>query len=161
MVARRARRKPGENRERLIEAGLIEFGLYGFHGASTAAIARRADVPQPHVYASFRTKLDLFIVCFGRAASRLSGVPSSLDIAVVQRFLFQAYAAAATPQVSQSLGTELLELRNALGESFGAVLAGGADFTAQQGLRRVQEPKLGLAHPRVEADHPAQATYDV
>ncbi|MFD5600714.1 TetR/AcrR family transcriptional regulator [Leucobacter sp. NPDC058333] len=64
MTERRARRKPGENRERLIEAGLIEFGLFGFHGASTARIAARAGVPQPHVYAHFATKQDLFLaVC--------------------------------------------------------------------------------------------------
>ena len=64
MTERRARRKPGENRERLIEAGLIEFGLFGFHGASTARIAARAGVPQPHVYAHFATKQELFLaVC--------------------------------------------------------------------------------------------------
>lgn len=60
MNARRARRRPGENRERLIEAGLIEFGLFGFHGAATASIAARAGVPQPHVYANFSNKHELF-----------------------------------------------------------------------------------------------------
>ncbi|WP_053352998.1 TetR/AcrR family transcriptional regulator [Leucobacter musarum] len=78
MTERRARRKPGENRQRLREAGLIEFGLFGFQGASTAGIAARADVPQPHVYASFATKQALFLECCTLASQILTGlvVPS-------------------------------------------------------------------------------------
>jgi len=70
VTGRRPRRRPGENRERLVEAGLIEFGLFGYHGASTAAIAARADVPQPHVYASFETKRELFLACLDAACAR-------------------------------------------------------------------------------------------
>lgn len=72
---RRPRRKPGENRERLLEAGLIEFGLFGYHGASTSAIAARAGVPQPHVYASFATKRELFLACCVRTLSDPSPRP--------------------------------------------------------------------------------------
>lgn len=68
----RSRRRPGENRERLIEAGLIEFGLFGYHGASTAGIAARAEVPQPHVYASFPSKRALFLAVVRRVAERLA-----------------------------------------------------------------------------------------
>lgn len=68
----RPRRRPGENRERLIEAGLIEFGLFGYHGASTAGIAARAEVPQPHVYASFPSKGALFLAVVRRVAERLA-----------------------------------------------------------------------------------------
>ncbi|GAA1792490.1 TetR/AcrR family transcriptional regulator [Leucobacter iarius] len=73
----RPRRRPGENRERLIEAGLIEFGLFGYHGASTAGIAARAEVPQPHVYASFPSKGELFLAVVRRVAERLAG-PTAL-----------------------------------------------------------------------------------
>ncbi|UOQ58464.1 TetR/AcrR family transcriptional regulator [Leucobacter allii] len=72
MVGHRPRRKPGENRQRLVEAGLVEFGLFGYHGASTAGIAARADVPQPHVYASFATKHELFLACVAAAAEELA-----------------------------------------------------------------------------------------
>ncbi|UOR03046.1 TetR/AcrR family transcriptional regulator [Leucobacter allii] len=72
MVGHRPRRKPGENRQRLVEAGLVEFGLFGYHGASTAGIAARADVPQPHVYASFATKHELFLACVAAAAEELT-----------------------------------------------------------------------------------------
>lgn len=74
MPERRARRRPGQNRERLLEAGLIEFGLFGYHGAVTAAIAQRADVPQPHVYANFTGKQELFLACLAVASERLHAV---------------------------------------------------------------------------------------
>ena len=63
---RRQRRRQGENRERLITAGIAEFGSLGFFGASTSSIAKRAEVSQPHVYSNFNTKLDLFLACAER-----------------------------------------------------------------------------------------------
>lgn len=101
LVSRRVRRRPGENRARLIEAGLLVFGRQGFHGASTSAIAELADVPQPHVYASFSTKQALFVECGNEAARRLaardlSGVTSqSLDaeLRLLGAFLLQCLAA--------------------------------------------------------------------
>ena len=67
----RPRRRPGENRSRLLEAGLIEFGWRGFRGAATATIAEIAGVPQPHVYANFSSKGALFLACAERARERL------------------------------------------------------------------------------------------
>lgn len=63
---RRQRRRQGENRERLITAGIAEFGSFGYFGASTNAIAKRAEVSQPHVYSNFNTKLELFQACAER-----------------------------------------------------------------------------------------------
>jgi AcrR family transcriptional regulator len=74
--SRRPRRRPGENRERLILSGLHCFGIYGFHAASTAEIARLAGVPQPHVYANFTTKQTLFLACVERACRLLTEVPA-------------------------------------------------------------------------------------
>lgn len=64
--APRRRRRPGENRERLIQAGIEAFGWLGYHGASTASIGRQAEVPQPHIYANFTTKQALFLACVSR-----------------------------------------------------------------------------------------------
>lgn len=61
LTTRRGRRRPGENRAALLQAAVYEFGRRGYHGASTASIAARADVPQPHVYVHFQTKGELFI----------------------------------------------------------------------------------------------------
>lgn len=64
---RRQRRPQGENRERLIRAGMQEFSRRGYRGASTTVIAQAAEVPQPHVYANFSTKQQLFVSCLERA----------------------------------------------------------------------------------------------
>ncbi|GAA2181837.1 hypothetical protein GCM10009847_25030 [Leucobacter tardus] len=133
---RRPRRKPGENRERLLEAGLIEFGLFGYHGASTAAIAARAEVPQPHVYASFATKQELFVACCARALTAPSDreVPSTdmprrfpAPARVRSRFLLQAFAAARNPQLSDAL-TPLLRtyLAQSQSDDFAEDLTRGA-----------------------------------
>jgi len=72
----RARRKPGENRERLILAGIRQFALYGYHGTSTSAIGAAADVPQPHIYANFSTKHALFVACVERVCHLLQSAAS-------------------------------------------------------------------------------------
>ncbi|MFC6233624.1 TetR/AcrR family transcriptional regulator [Leucobacter soli] len=93
-AARRPRRRPGENRERLLQAGIVEFGTRGYRGASTVAIAASAGVPQPHVYASFRTKRELFLACVERALTPLiransgdpdqaAGAHAAFDLAAV------------------------------------------------------------------------------
>lgn len=131
MNQRRARRKPGENRERLIEAGLTEFGLFGFHGASTAAIAARAGVPQPHVYANFPNKHALFVETCAAAAhivrthpddsaatDQLRGSePSTSEDArtSAQRAVLQAISAVAIPELRDDLLSLLVPLRNGLG----------------------------------------------
>ena len=126
MTERRARRRPGENRKRLLEAGLIEFGLFGFHGASTAGIAARADVPQPHVYASFATKQELFLACVDRLREELLGEVPDVRRGALSRLLYQAVAACRDPGMRDVLILGLVELRESLGESrFEALLAAG------------------------------------
>ncbi|MBK0419087.1 TetR/AcrR family transcriptional regulator [Leucobacter sp. CSA1] len=127
MPERRPRRRPGENRERLLEAGLIEFGLFGYHGASTASIAARADVPQPHVYASFRAKRDLFVACFQasrEAALERHGVDLSLH---QRRVIYQAVAALGDPALHDALAEDLHELRAVAGPRFDALLLEAAE----------------------------------
>lgn len=113
MTERRSRRRPGENREYLREAGLIEFGLSGYHGTATARIAARAGVPQPHVYASFKTKQELFLACVEASAGRLSdSVGDERDEALI----LQAVAAAQDPELAPALRALLSDLRTRLGE---------------------------------------------
>ncbi|MEJ6489260.1 TetR/AcrR family transcriptional regulator [Leucobacter sp. USCH14] len=143
MTGRRARRRPGENRERLLEAGLCEFGLFGFHGASTAAIAARAGVPQPHVYANFSNKQELFLeVCAAAVqivlSARLAAGPVELSrvrsgaleglAADAQRTLLQALAAVCSPQLAADLLPLLAGFRDAYGDS---------DFAATYGASGV------------------------
>ncbi|MGW9021798.1 TetR family transcriptional regulator [Leucobacter chromiiresistens] len=145
MSARRARRRPGENRERLIEAGLTEFGLFGFHGASTAAIAARADVPQPHVYANFANKQALFLeTCAAATRIVIAGdAPGSGELPTdracehsregaeallvdAERTVLQALAVVCAPQLTGDLLPLLVGFRDAYGESDFAEAYGAA-----------------------------------
>lgn len=129
LTERRPRRKPGENRARLLKAGLVEFGLFGYHGASTASIAARADVPQPHVYTSFRTKQELFLACLVEAVGQLVEGSSAtaveshsrvqepmLESAALYALIYQAVAVAQDEAMRESIVSQIIALREALGE---------------------------------------------
>lgn len=58
--AKRKRRSPEEVRDRVIEAAGVEFEQHGYSGATTAAIARRAEVTEAQIFRCFTSKADLF-----------------------------------------------------------------------------------------------------
>lgn len=94
----------------------MEFGLFGYHGASTGSIAARADVPQPHLYASFATKQALFLACFDRLTDSLLQAEQERPSEDILRFLHQAVAAAAAQGLGEVVRPRLLELRSRAGE---------------------------------------------
>src|SRR3954453_5701175 len=55
------RHSSDERREHVIDAAVSEFARHGYHGASTGAIAKRAGISQPYIYALFPNKRDLFL----------------------------------------------------------------------------------------------------
>src|SRR5262245_60666149 len=55
-----------ERREEVLEAARTEFAVYGLHGASTDAIARRAGISQPYLFRLYGTKKELFLACVRR-----------------------------------------------------------------------------------------------
>lgn len=114
--ARRPRRKPGENRASLIQAGTIEFGLYGYAAAQTSAIAVRAGVSQPNVYANFSSKDELFLACLDSVveAVRAEGEPILDDLQA--RLVFQAVAASHHPVLGPRLQPILEALVQRLGQ---------------------------------------------
>lgn len=59
-VARRKRRSPEEIMDRLITAAAEEFKRSGFAGATTATIARNAEVTEAQLFRYFGSKTDLF-----------------------------------------------------------------------------------------------------
>ena len=129
---RRPRRRQGENRERLLDAGIIEFASKGYYGSSTAAIATRADVPQPHVYANFRTKQELFLACAARVHDSVidPGIAgkshSSSQDEQIARFVYQLVALLEDPSLGQQVRKIAHYLRGALGEQrFDALLLRG------------------------------------
>lgn len=57
---RRKRRSTQEIIDRIIDAAFLEFGEHGYSSATTAAIARRADVAEALIFTHFGTKPNLF-----------------------------------------------------------------------------------------------------
>ncbi len=61
-------------RGRLIEAALSEFAAHGFDGASTRAIARRAEAHQPQINYHFESKDELWRACLEQLMGELDAV---------------------------------------------------------------------------------------
>ena len=68
-----ARSSSEERRAQLIDAAVKEFAANGFHATSTTAIAKRAGISQPYVYALFPSKRDLFLAANERVVERIRG----------------------------------------------------------------------------------------
>jgi AcrR family transcriptional regulator len=49
-----------ERRESVIRAAIAEFAITGYHGTTTAAIARRVGVTQPYLFRLFPDKKAIF-----------------------------------------------------------------------------------------------------
>lgn len=60
-----------ERREQVLEAATHEFARRGYHAASTAAIAERAGISQPYIYALFPNKQALFLAAHARMITHL------------------------------------------------------------------------------------------
>jgi AcrR family transcriptional regulator len=67
----RERSTAEERREAVIDAAMAEFGEHGYHATSTAAIAKRAGISQPYIYALFPDKQSLFLACYRRGCERI------------------------------------------------------------------------------------------
>ena len=60
-----------ERRAQLVAAAVTEFAANGFHATSTTAIAKRAGISQPYVYALFPSKRDLFLAANAEVKNRI------------------------------------------------------------------------------------------
>jgi AcrR family transcriptional regulator len=62
-----------ERRAELIAAAVTEFAANGFAATSTTAIAKRAGISQPYVYALFPNKHELFLAANAEVKARIRG----------------------------------------------------------------------------------------
>ncbi|MHC1558205.1 TetR/AcrR family transcriptional regulator [Actinomycetospora sp. C-140] len=67
----RRRLAPEVRRQQVLDAAVAVFSEEGFHGASMDAVAARAGVSKPLVYAHGGSKEELFAACLHREAERL------------------------------------------------------------------------------------------
>lgn len=65
------RQSAEERREQVLESAAHEFAQRGYHAASTAAIAERAGISQPYIYALFPNKKELFLAAHARTIANL------------------------------------------------------------------------------------------
>jgi AcrR family transcriptional regulator len=66
-----ARRTADERRRHVLEAAIAEIAAQGYHAASTTAIARRAGISQPYIYALFSDKRELFRAVHDRVVGEI------------------------------------------------------------------------------------------
>ena len=131
-----------ERREQLIDAAVKEFAATGFHATSTTAIAKRAGISQPYVYALFPNKHELFLAAnaevkerirgaFAEAARGLDSTEDRLHamgqayIKLVENreeimFQHQANAAAGDPALREPIRREFMRLFDDVGRLSGA-----------------------------------------
>ncbi len=69
--SREPRASSDERREQVIDAAVKEFAAQGFHATSTGAIAKRAGISQPYIYALFPNKRELFLAAHRRVVARI------------------------------------------------------------------------------------------
>jgi AcrR family transcriptional regulator len=137
-----ARSTSEQRREQLIAAAVREFAERGFHATSTTAIAKRAGISQPYVYALFPNKHELFLAAnaeiaerirgaFAEAARGLEGPEERLDamgkaylelLANREEIMFQhqANAAAGDPSLREPVRREFMRLFDDIGRLSGA-----------------------------------------
>jgi len=65
------RQTADERRETVLRAAAVEFAELGYQAASTAAIAKRAGISQPYIYALFPNKQELFFAVYDRTLGRI------------------------------------------------------------------------------------------
>jgi len=127
-----ARASSEERREQVIGAAVKEFAAHGFHATSTGAIAKRAGISQPYIYALFPNKHELFLAVHGHVvdhirrvfteAARGQATPEARLLAMGQAYMellgnrdeilfqMQSHAAAGDPALREPVRKEFMRL---------------------------------------------------
>jgi TetR/AcrR family transcriptional regulator len=66
---------------KILDAAEFVFGHFGFRGATTALIAKKADIAKPHIYYYFEDKEDLYRAILERAMNKWAREMETLDTA--------------------------------------------------------------------------------
>jgi AcrR family transcriptional regulator len=131
-----------ERRSQLVAAAVTEFAANGFHATSTTAIAKRAGISQPYVYALFPNKRELFLAANAEVKNRIRGAfaeaarglatPEERLHAMAQAYIellgnreeimfqHQANAAAGDPELREPVRREFMTLFDDVGRLSGA-----------------------------------------
>jgi AcrR family transcriptional regulator len=158
-----------ERREQVIAAAVKEFAAHGFHATSTSAIAKRAGISQPYIYALFPNKRELFLAADRHVVDRIrrTFLEAARGHAAPQerleamgkaygdlledrdeiRFQMQAHATAGEPELGEAIRREFLELWEDVRRISGASDAEVSSFMAMGMLLNVAASlELPLEH---------------
>jgi AcrR family transcriptional regulator len=153
------RQSAEDRREEVLRAATHEFAEHGYQAASTAAIAKRAGISQPYIYALFPNKRDLFLAVhdlviegirrtFERAArgaatpqEALGRMGDAYPELISDRFgllcQLQSYAAAGEPEIRGRVAAAFRSLHHDVGVWSGASAKELAEFFAAGMLANV------------------------
>jgi AcrR family transcriptional regulator len=149
----RQRSTAEERRDAVIEAAIDEFGEHGYHAGSTGAIAKRAGISQPYIYALFPDKEALFLACYrrgcerirrafaeaargtGQGPERVTGMGTAyIELLQSRRELMlqlQAFAAASDPTLRPAIRECFLEVMSEIRRLLGGDPETAAEFMAR------------------------------
>lgn len=74
------KRNPAATKERILKAGLAEFGSKGYGGARTNVVAQRAKCNIRMIYHYFGGKQELYLACLDRVYSHIRQEEQKLDL---------------------------------------------------------------------------------
>jgi AcrR family transcriptional regulator len=165
-----------ERREQVIRAAVKEFAAHGFHATSTSAIAKRAGISQPYIYALFPNKHELFLAvdryvvdrirrAFADAARGLDTPEERLQamgqayLELLEnrdeiRFQMQAHASAGDPELAEPIRRGFESVVEDVGRLSGASREEVSAFMAKGMLLNVAA-SLGLSEEYVLGGEPA------
>jgi AcrR family transcriptional regulator len=147
-----ARRTADERREHVLDAAIAEFAARGYHATGTTAIAGRAGISQPYIYALYRNKRELFLAAYRHVSERIrtrlidaaegEAEPEERLRAMGEAYLgliadredvlfqLQAYAAAGDATLREPVREEFLRVFEAVRETAGVSREEAAFFFA-------------------------------
>ncbi|MCR9140019.1 MAG: TetR family transcriptional regulator [Alphaproteobacteria bacterium] len=76
----RAKRDPAATKERILKAGLAEFGSKGYGGASMETVVKRAKCNIRMIYHYFGGKQNLYVACLERVYSHIRAEEQKLNL---------------------------------------------------------------------------------
>lgn len=148
-----------KRREQVIAAAVREFAAHGFHATSTGAIAKRAGISQPYIYALFPNKHELFLAVHRHVVERIRqafleaaregttpaerlhamgmayhALLANRDEILVQ---MQSHAAAGDPDLREPIRAEFMRLMDDVRRMTGAAPEEVTDFFAKGMLLNV------------------------
>lgn len=148
-----SRQTAEERVEEILRVATEEFARYGYHGASTAVMARRLEISQPYIFKLFGTKQALYLSALDRVYTRVRatfdraarapipegcGPLDALGDAFIQmlderadlQLMLQGFAAAGEPEIQAFARREYIRMFEFLRETTGASLEETRQFLA-------------------------------